>query len=268
LVNRSHKPGLRSASEWLYNRFPCSIGPEVCGWQRRQELLRERKLRQEWVDKNGQEWVSLNCAIFGLAVLSKKSLMAAQPLASVFGRSSNRAVQADPFSPIPKPGGQLAPATRLTQRQKREAKGAPSLPPPERAPQRQNICRGCGKPIEPGSTHCVDCAVTLSTEHLVNAAYSGRVAPHTPEAQAHRADTQSRHHAARRSWVASSQPAWLNQETYHRKIQPLLRGLSNSALALALGVSIAYAADIRAGRRRPHPRHWQVLAELVGKCEC
>jgi len=29
-----------------------------------------------------------------------------------------------------------------------------------------------------------------------------------------------------------------------------------SALALALGVSIAYAVDIRAGaRRRPHPRH-------------
>ena len=99
MVNRSHKPGLTSASEWLYNRFPCSIGPEVsCGWQRRQELLRERKLRQEWVDKNGQEWASLNCAIFGLAVLSKKSLMAAQPLASVFGRSSNRAVQADPSS--------------------------------------------------------------------------------------------------------------------------------------------------------------------------
>jgi hypothetical protein len=64
--------------------------------------------------------------------------------------------------------------------------------------------------------------------------------------------------------MASSQPAWLNKETYDRKIQPLLRGLSNSALALALGVSIAYAADIRAGRRRPHPRHWQALAQLVG----
>jgi len=25
-----------------------------------------------------------------------------------------------------------------------------------------------------------------------------------------------------------------------------------------------HAADIRAGRRRPHPRHWQALAELVG----
>jgi hypothetical protein len=157
-----------------------------------------------------------------------------------------------------------APATRLTQRHKREAKGAPSLPPRERAPLGENICRGCGRSITPGSTHCVDCAVALSTEHLVNAAQSGRVASHTPKAQAHRADTQSLHHAARRSWVASSQPAWLDQDTYDRKIQPLLRELSNSALALALGVSIAYAADIRAGRRRPHPRHWEKLAQLVG----
>ena len=53
-------------------------------------------------------------------------------------------------------------------------------------------------------------------------------------------------------------------EAYDRRIHPLLRELSNSALALALGVSIAYAADIRAGRRSPHPRHWQALAQLVG----
>ncbi len=62
--------------------------------------MRERNSDSTRMDKNGQEWVSLNCVIFGLAVLSKKSLMAAQPLASVFGRSSNRAVQADPFSPV------------------------------------------------------------------------------------------------------------------------------------------------------------------------
>jgi hypothetical protein len=24
-----------------------------------------------------------------------------------------------------------------------------------------------------------------------------------------------------------------------------------------------YAADIRAGRRRPHPRHWEALAKLA-----
>jgi hypothetical protein len=32
----------------------------------------------------------------------------------------------------------------------------------------------------------------------------------------------------------------------------------------ALGVSVIYAVAIRAGRCRPHPRHWLALAELVG----
>jgi len=36
------------------------------------------------------------------------------------------------------------------------------------------------------------------------------------------------------------------------------------SLASTLGVSESYAADICAGRRRPHPRHWQTLTELVG----
>jgi hypothetical protein len=37
-----------------------------------------------------------------------------------------------------------------------------------------------------------------------------------------------------------------------------------STIALTLGVSLPYASDIRAGRRRPHPRHWLSLARLVG----
>jgi hypothetical protein len=58
--------------------------------------------------------------------------------------------------------------------------------------------------------------------------------------------------------VPSSQPVWLDQNTYDRKIQPLLSEQSNSALALALDVSIAYAADIRAGRRRPVHGEFQI----------
>jgi hypothetical protein len=32
----------------------------------------------------------------------------------------------------------------------------------------------------------------------------------------------------------------------------------------ALGISVTYAVAIRAGRRRPHPRYWEALANLVG----
>jgi hypothetical protein len=45
------------------------------------------------------------------------------------------------------------------------------------------------------------------------------------------------------------------------KIQPQLAGITVSAIATKIGVSMPYATDIRAGRRRPHPRHWQALAQ-------
>lgn len=61
-----------------------------------------------------------------------------------------------------------------------------------------------------------------------------------------------------------SKQHWPDENTYARQIQPELAGVTISALALALGVSIPYAAYIRAGRHRRHPRHWELLAELVG----
>jgi len=42
----------------------------------------------------------------------------------------------------------------------------------------------------------------------------------------------------------------------------LLAGVSNSAIRARIGVSRWYAGRIRGGYR-PHPRHWQALAELV-----
>jgi hypothetical protein len=59
-------------------------------------------------------------------------------------------------------------------------------------------------------------------------------------------------------------PVWLNEDAYLGTIQPKLAGVAISALASALEVSEPYAGDIRAGRRRPHPRHWAALAQLVG----
>jgi hypothetical protein len=55
----------------------------------------------------------------------------------------------------------------------------------------------------------------------------------------------------------------LTEEVYANKIQPRLAGIANPVIMSALGVSVTYAVAIRAGRRRPHPRHWQALAELV-----
>jgi len=168
------------------------------------------------------------------------------------------------WSTIRKSDREPAPATRLTQSRKREVTGAPSLPPAVSAPRPQNICHGCGVPITPGCTHCANCSVQIVTGHLVSAAASGRIASKSAKARARLADTQRRHNADIRSWTPESLPEWLDQEFYDQKIQPLLAQLTRSAITSALAVSRVYAGDIRAGRRRPHPRHWQALAQLVG----
>jgi hypothetical protein len=58
-------------------------------------------------------------------------------------------------------------------------------------------------------------------------------------------------------------PRWLTDQLYSQKIQPLLANISTSVIASSIGVSRCYAGNIRKGRFRPHPRHWEALANLV-----
>jgi CRISPR-associated endonuclease Cas1 len=157
-----------------------------------------------------------------------------------------------------------APATHLTQGRKREAKGKPAVPPAERGVQPQGVCRLCGKPVSPGSGVCASCAPTAAAERLSKVGKYGRKIAHTPEVHARIAETHRRIAAARASWDPASQPAWLNEDVYMQRIQPLLAKASTSAISTAIGVSWPYARDIRIGKCRPHPRHWQTLATLVG----
>jgi CRISPR-associated endonuclease Cas1 len=153
------------------------------------------------------------------------------------------------------------PPTRLTQLRRTEARGKIWVAA-VKSPKTDHVCRGCGKKILDGRTHCAKCAVGSATERLVDAARSGRIAGHTAEAIAKEAETQRRHAQARSAWTPASQPAWLTDQVYSDKIQPLLAGISTSAIASRIGVSRWYAGRIRQGYR-PHPRHWQALAKLV-----
>src|SRR5208337_797653 len=130
-------------------------------------------------------------------------------------------------------------------------------------PKSDHLCGGCGKTITKGRTHCAKCAVDSATQRLNEAARVGRIAGHTPEALAKESESQRRHATARSAWTAASQPAWLTDQMYSEKIQPLLGEISSSTIALRLGVSRWYAGRIRQGYR-PHPRHWLALARLVG----
>jgi CRISPR-associated endonuclease Cas1 len=165
------------------------------------------------------------------------------------------------WSTIRKPDSALA--TRLTQTVKREARGgriATSVVAPPNPP---SNCMGCGKVIATGSKTCSACAVPVSKQRMTEVARLGRVASKTSTARARVSATQRRQAIARYAWSASSQQESLTEETYTNKIKPLLGGASISKIAKAIDVSYPYAAAIRAGRRRPHPRHWEPLAKLV-----
>lgn len=166
------------------------------------------------------------------------------------------------WTPSARRGPDLRLPTRLTQRHKREAKGAAPLPAPVSPPRRENVCPGCGKTIRQQFTHCRSCARDGWSKHMVEVARVGRFTSNSREAQAKRRNTQRCNHAARRSWNPSSQPAWLTEQFYSERIEPLLARASNAAIARAIAVSRVYAAHIRHGRR-PHPRHWQALAHLT-----
>jgi CRISPR-associated endonuclease Cas1 len=153
--------------------------------------------------------------------------------------------------------------THLTQRHRTEAQGmhvldTKPIPKPER------ICRICGTALKHGHSYCASCARTESSKNMLEGSRLGRIATHTPEAEALRGATQRRQAIALKAWYPSDLPKWLTEDVYQREIQPALEDLTVSMIASALGVSLPYATDIRKGRRRPHPRHWITLAELAG----
>jgi CRISPR-associated endonuclease Cas1 len=154
------------------------------------------------------------------------------------------------------------PPTRLTQQRRTEAKGKVWIAAVE-PPKTKHLCRGCGKTITNERTNCADCAIGGATERLVSAAKLGRVAARSPQALAKHVASRRRHAQACTAWDASMQPAWLTSELFSEKIQPLLADVSTAAIRSSIAVSRWYAGRIRHGYR-PHRRHWQALAELVG----
>ena len=99
---------------------------------------------------------------------------------------------------------------------------------------------------------------------MAQVALIGHSKPKTSNVKARISRTLSDHAVANSWWSPSSLPAWLNEEYYVQKIQPRLSAVKVREIAGALKVSKPYAAFIRAGRRRPRPRHWEALARLVG----
>jgi CRISPR-associated endonuclease Cas1 len=148
------------------------------------------------------------------------------------------------------PSRAKAPATRLTQRRKREAKGIPTT----------TSVASIANPL----TSRRNCVPMVPNENFLETVKPGRLNRFDPLAQARRAETQRRQAAALKSWKPSDKPERLDEKTYREKILSRLAGVTVSTIVSALAVSQPYAANIRTGRCIPHPRHWLRLAGLVG----
>jgi hypothetical protein len=163
----------------------------------------------------------------------------------------------------PPPAGPSLP-TRLNQRRRSEDRGKEFIGKSMSPPAPPKICPGCGVATHEGRL-CRACGRKVSGEKLIELAKRGRVVAQSQGSQAKRSASQTRHEAAKRAWRSKpKRRTWPDEKTYMTQIHPRLLSVTISALSVALGVCESYAADIRTGRRRPHPRHWQALAQLAG----
>jgi CRISPR-associated endonuclease Cas1 len=221
------------------------------------DLVTRQPLARDWFFEVGNG----NCRLMPgiVSALSETSTQWAKHIAP-FAEWLTRTL----WSAKGKTAEQKTPPTRLTQSNKYTVKGA--TPPSVAAPvaKTERVCATCGiRPALKGN-NCPDCARELYREEMIDIAKRGRVLANTPEANAKRVEKQAKQWAARWAWKPEDQPAWLTTTFYATAIQPRLAVVEVPKIAAALGVSEAYAADIRAGRNRPHPRHWDALATLAG----
>jgi CRISPR-associated endonuclease Cas1 len=218
--------------------------------------ITEGPLRREWFFEQRDG----NCRLMGsFAKRLSESLSTWSRVVAPIAEWTSRVL----WSTARKPARLMLPPTHLTQSHRRLAKGKLN-PPVVEPPRPLRLCQMCGVRITAGHRFCLSCAATVSTERYRKGEQGGRDASHSPEAQASRTEKGRRNTAARWAWQPSDQPAWLNEQSYREKIQPGLAGVTVRAVASALGVSQPYASNIRSGKRQPHPRHWQTLAQLAG----
>jgi len=219
-------------------------------------LGREMPLRREWFFEQRDG----NCRLMGsfVALLSDTAPMWTRAVAPVAERVAQML-----WTTVQKPTSESRLPARLTQRHRRQAHCETPSAVEERSATFPT-CPGCGTPLKRRTARCAACESKEATKRLVEAAAQGRLLAHNPDAQARRAEARRRDLRALSEWKKTDQPAWLTEQFYEAEIQPRLQYLTLSALSAALSVSRTYASNIRAGKRRPHPRHWLTLVGLVG----
>jgi hypothetical protein len=220
------------------------------------DWITRQALRRDWFyeERDG------NCRLMGSFAkqLSETAQMwacavapVAEWVAQAFWSSAGKSASKGPSLP-----------TRLTQRHRSEGRGNTLQVRTNRIPRREKVCEVCGAEGVK-NRYCKSCAVEVSRDNMAQVALIGHSRPKTQRVKNQISKRISDHAVANTWWDPSSLPKWLTAECYAQRIQPLLRDKKVREIAEAMQVSNPYAAFIRSGRRRPHPRHWQALAQLV-----
>jgi hypothetical protein len=156
-------------------------------------------LRRDWFfeQSNG------NCRLMGpfAAQLSETALIWRRAIAPYAERAAKILWQGrskrSPFNPLP---------TRLTQSMRSRAVNATLTSATPVLPKTQPRCGVCGRTVTTGSRYCLNCVPIVNRENLLERAKLGRIATHSPSAEARRSATQTKQFAAIRSWNPSELP--------------------------------------------------------------
>jgi CRISPR-associated endonuclease Cas1 len=227
---------------------PCGVDAFVLNW------LQSEPLRHAdfWEDRNG------NCRI--VSSLATRLCETAATWRKLVAPVAEYVAQ-ELWSSISKPSSRLSRlrlASRLTQAHRRTVKGSTVPAVNQRKP--EHVCSDCGVKISRRTKLCSNCAKQATRKNL----RVGRKDAQRRESLAKRSATQRQHKQAIHNWRPSDLPDWLTRDVYVKQIQPTLARITKTQIRSALRVSEPYSSDIRAGKRIPHARHWQALAQVVG----
>jgi CRISPR-associated endonuclease Cas1 len=137
----------------------------------------------------------------------------------------------------------------------------------------RSICRGCGTDVVADQAWCKDCRPNIKLQAGLDGLESARAVRaelrkqgHDPaasvNAKAKRNAALRRRHREKATWD-SDHPQVIDPAEFHRNVLPLIQEIPVRRLAALTGLSVSYCALIRRGLHTPHPRWWDVLAEMA-----
>jgi hypothetical protein len=144
----------------------------------------------------------------------------------------------------------------------------------EARPANAAACAMCGEPVlKRRRRHCDACMPKARREHGLRAIEAARkalaaqsAAGNDPRSNAAmnraRGEAVSEGHRRNRIW-AREHPGQRDEAWFKREIAPKLDAFTLRQIAKATGLSLAACSRIRAGKKVPHPRHWDMLAALI-----